>query len=43
MDNLGYLVTGYVLTALSLAGYWMFLRRRARRARERLEAARAGR
>ena len=43
MDNLGYLAAGYAATALSLAGYWAFLRRRARRARERLEAARAGR
>ena len=43
MDNAGYLVGGYAVTAVALAGYWALLRRRARRARERLEALRAGR
>lgn len=32
MDNLGFVVAGYLITAVSLAGYALNLKRRARRA-----------
>ncbi len=32
MDNLGFVVAGYLITVLSLAGYLFNLKRRARRA-----------
>ena len=40
MDNLGFIVGGYLLTAVSLAGYTLHLRLRARRANRRAEASR---
>ncbi len=40
MDNLGFVVAGYLLTVLSLAGYAAHLHRRARRAVRRAEALR---
>jgi nitrate reductase gamma subunit len=38
MDNVGFVVAGYLITAVSLAGYALLLRRRARRARRRAAA-----
>jgi hypothetical protein len=40
VDNLGFVAAGYLLTALSLAGYAAHLRLRARRALRRTEASR---
>jgi len=40
VDNLGFVVAGYLLTAVSLAGYLVHLRLRARRAIRRAEASR---
>ena len=36
MTDAGYVVTGWVLTAVVLAGYWASIARRARRARRTL-------
>ena len=38
MDNTGFVVAGYVLTAVALGGYLASLFSRARRARARAEA-----
>lgn len=38
MDNLGFVVAGYLLTGSSLLGYVVWLHRRARRARARVAA-----
>jgi hypothetical protein len=35
VDNLGFIVAGYLITVLSLAGYAFNLQRRARRASDR--------
>jgi hypothetical protein len=43
VDNAGFVVTGYLLTAASLGGYVWSLMRRARRARERAAAVAARR
>lgn len=40
MDNLGFIAAGYLLTALSLAGYTVHLLLRARRAVRRADAFR---
>jgi hypothetical protein len=40
VDNLAFIVAGYLLTAVSLAGYAVHLRLRARRAVRRAEASR---
>jgi hypothetical protein len=40
VDNLGFVVAGYVLTVLSLAGYTLRLHVRARRANRRADALR---
>jgi hypothetical protein len=40
VDNLGFVAAGYLLTALSLAGYAIHLRLRARRAVRRADASR---
>lgn len=36
MTDAGYVVTGWVLTAVVLAGYWVSIARRTRRARRSL-------
>ncbi len=36
MSDAGYVVTGWVLTAVVLAGYWASIARRTRRARRSL-------
>jgi hypothetical protein len=36
MTDAGYVVTGWVLTAVVLAGYWLSIARRTRRARRSL-------
>jgi hypothetical protein len=36
MTDAGYVVTGWVLTAVVLAGYWASIARRSRRARRSL-------
>ena len=36
MTDAGYVVTGWVLTAMVLAGYWASIARRTRRARRTL-------
>jgi hypothetical protein len=36
MTDAGYVVTGWVLTAVVLAGYWLSIVRRTRRARRSL-------
>ncbi|HEX6009909.1 MAG TPA: hypothetical protein VFZ50_07375 [Actinomycetota bacterium] len=41
--NIGYVVAGYAITAVALAGYTLRLFVRARRARERAEAVAARR
>ena len=38
MDNTGYVIAGYLLTAATLGGYLVALFSRARRARARAEA-----
>jgi len=38
MDDLGFVAAGYLITAVSLAGYALHLLRRARRARRRAAA-----
>ena len=38
MDNVGYVVAGYLLTAAALGGYALRLFARGRRARARVEA-----
>jgi hypothetical protein len=43
MDNVGYVVAGYVLTAAALGGYVLRLFARAREARRRAEAVAARR
>lgn len=43
MDNLGFLLAGYGITILTLAGYFATLRGRARRAAARAERMNAGR
>lgn len=35
MDNLGFVVAGYLITFIAVAGYVVHLRRRARRASQR--------
>ena len=39
MTDAGYVVTGWVLTAVVLAGYWASIARRTRRARRTLPPA----
>lgn len=43
MDNLGFIVAGYVITFVSLAGYALHLQRRARRASRRAASIAQGR